>query len=99
MVTDVDKKHLLLFVEQDGNDNADDEHDGQDGPDDPDQPFLSINDGLWIRIVQLDGVRERTSSKSLEDMKDCGTQFRDGMGTENHGQAHSIPQEEVLEKM
>lgn len=65
MVTDLDKKHLLLFVEQNGNDNADDEHHGQDRADDPDQPFLSINDRLWIGVVQLDRVGERTSSKSL----------------------------------
>lgn len=90
IVTDLGKKHNLLFVEQNGNDNADDEHHGQDGPNDPDQPFLSVNDWLWVRVVQLDRVGERTSSKSLEDMKDCGTEFREGTGIENDGQTCSV---------
>lgn len=89
------KKHLLLFVEQNGNDDADDEDHGQDGPDDPDQPFLSIYDGLWIWVVQLDGVGERTSSKSLEDMKRWWRRVQRWSGDWKR-RAKGIPQEESL---
>lgn len=85
MITALGKKHLLLFVEQNGNDDTDDEHHGQDGPDDPDEPFLSIDDWLRIGVVQLDGVGERTGSKSLEDRDDRGTEIREGTGAEKNG--------------
>lgn len=75
-------EQLLLFVEQDGDDDADDEDHGQDGPDDPDQPLLTIDDGLWVRVVQLDGVGEGAGSIGLEDREHGGTRLRAGMGTE-----------------
>lgn len=75
-------EQLLLFVEQDGDDDADDEDHGQNGPDDPDQPLLTINDGLGVRVVQLDGVGEGTGSIGLEDREHGGTELRAGMGTE-----------------
>lgn len=89
-------EQLLLFVEQDGDDDADDEDHGQDGPDDPDQPLLTIDDGLWVRVVQLDGVGEGAGSIGLEDMVEHGSEV--GWGLKS-GQAHDIPQGELLERM
>lgn len=66
------REQLLLFVEQDGDDDADDEDHGQHGPDDPDEPLLAINDGLGVRVVQLDGVREGAGSVGLQDREQGG---------------------------
>lgn len=72
------REQLLLFVEQDGDDDADDEDHGQDGPDDPDEPLLPIDDGLGVRVVQLDGVREGTGSIGLQDRDQSTAQGWDG---------------------
>lgn len=91
-------EQLLLFVEQDGDDDADDEDHGQDGPDDPDQPLLTIDDGLWVRVVQLDGVGEGAGSIGLEDREHGGTWLRGGMGTEKWASTR-YSQGELLERM
>lgn len=91
------REQLLLLVEQDGDDDADDEDHGQDGPDDPDEPLLTINDGLGVRVVQLDGVREGTGSIGLEDKEQVEHSSEMGWGLQS-GQAHHAPQQELLER-
>lgn len=93
----VGREQLLLLVEQDGDDDADDEDHGQDGPDDPDEPLLTINDGLGVRVVQLDGVREGTGSIGLEDREQVEQSSEMGWGLQS-GQAHDVPQQEQLER-